>query len=422
MTSANHLNPDLQVNSDSLPWGKPTMRPLRPLAAPSKRPVQVDAVLHGAALQGDDAINGLSVWNRRGDPNLRGNRDGRTRMERSIALPLLRPDANEVKWKSRDPFPTNLEERGPNAHDNAAAMVKNGVKVVGRPFTSIDQLAGVNLRIDQPVVKGATTFGRNFTTITGNSGVNVRNDNPVANLGTNVGRNFNTVTGNSGLTTLLADVIQKGASVMGQGFTTVTGNSGVNMRDVNPVTGLGNVIGRNFNTVTGNSGVNMRDINPITGLGNTMGRNFNTVTGNSGLNMLLDDVIQNGATVMGSNFTTVTGNSGINMRNDNPVANLGTTLGNPFNVVSADSSLNTQTPGDIKSTEAKLRQQVKYVEEQSWGDPNNANMHGLNSMPAPKVIDVVPHIEEITPVVLKGGGQAVQYQPLPIRAGRLNRN
>lgn len=387
------MYPDLHVPKDA-GFGKPSLRPLRPLEGKTKRGVQVDSVLHGAALEGDNTIIGLDVWGRRGDKNLRDNRDGRTRMQRNIAMPLLRPDVNEVKHTTRNLHRTNTHDSGVNVHDASQSRIQNGASVFGRNMTSIDRISGINVHdASQSAVRnGASVVGRQMTSIDALSGINVHdNSQSRVNNGASVlGRTLHAIDAPSGLNSLTTNLMRQGASIMGRNSVTVNKESGINVNDSSQ--------------------------SKINNGASVLGRNNVTIDKESGINALTTNLMRQGATIMGRNLHLVHTTSGINTHDaaQSSIENGASVFGRNLVTVENDKDLNPQTTADIKSVEEKLKNVTSYVESQNWNDPSNNNNHGLDSEPIAAIKSTVPYIEEHTPVVLKGGNQ-FQYQPLPVR-------
>lgn len=380
------LYPDNIVPQGPILGGKATIRPLRPLNGPSKRPVQVDDILHGAALEGDNTIIALDVWGRRGNPDLRGNRDGRTRMQRDIALPLNRPGYNEVKWTPRDLHRTNLEDRGPNAYEHQNMRNLAGDKLLGKPFTSIDAVSGANNQMVNPMQNAVKLVGRPFTSIDSLPGLHNQQTNPMQQAVNLVNRPNMLIDKNSGVDNHTTNVMQNSVSTFGMPFTQIDSLPGLHNQQTNPMQNGATVLGKPFTQIDSMPGLHNQQTNPMQNGASVFGRNLHTVDVPSGLHNLTTNIMQNAASTFGRNFHTVDKNAGLDNR----------------------------TFGDIHSVENKLRAHIKYVEEQRWGDPNTFNNHGLESTPSVRLHTVVPYVEEHTPPVLRGI-QQFQFQPLPIR-------
>lgn len=366
--------PDLQVNMDATPWGRPTIREFRTLVGKSKEFVNVDEVLHERGVDGDHALLAIDPWVSRGDKNMREMKDHSSRVPRSIKLPLIRPGEEEVKWKPRAPHSTNVEDRGPNAYDLIRAKVSEGVKLGGRPDHLIDSPSGPNTRLVQTDLLGLKLIAQPTYTISEQTGVAQRIfQNNIHSL---------KVGGRQGYTNELTS---------GQSQQPV---QSIHVKMTNSP---------NDYQISSVNGVNTRLAQGVDG--KVISGNHFTLVSEKGLNTQRPQTSLQGKKLVNSLATTLIGESGIATLTQTIMKDAARTVSRVTSTVDSPSSPNNRNSSNL-AIAGKTKAELQYTETQLWTTQDHSD-HGLNSKPAAlKTIVTNPlQVEQSTPTVpLRGGG------------------
>jgi len=367
--------PNLQVNMDATPWGRPNIREFKTLVGKSKEFVSVDEVLHERGVDGDHALLAIDAWNYRGNKDMREMKDHSSRVPRSIKLPLIRPGEEEVKWKPRGPHSTNVEDRGPNAFDSIQARVSDGVKLGGMPHTLIDSPSGPNTRLVQTDLLGLKLIAQPTYTISAQTGV--------------AARIFQTNIHN--------------LKVGGRQTATAELTSGQSLQPVQSIS-VKMTDSPNDYTLSSVNGLNTRTAQGISG--KTVAGNHFTFVSEQGPNAHQPQTSLQGTRLINNAAITLTGESGIKTLTQTILKDAARTVSRVTSIVDSPSAPNNRDSTNMIKLE-KVKAELQYTESQIWDTRDNSD-HGLNSRPAAlKTIVAKNQVENSqASAPLRGGGFA----------------
>lgn len=393
--------PDLQVNMDATPWGRPTIREFKTLVGKLKEFVNVDEILHERGVNGDYSLLAIDAWNTRGNKDMREMKDHSSRVPRSIKLPLIRPGEEEVKWKPRDLHSTNVEDRGPNAFDAIQARVSDGVKLGGMPHTLIDSPSGPNTRLVQTDLLGLKLIAQPTYTISAQTGVASKI------FQTNIhslkvgGRQTTTTELTSGQSLQPVQSISVKMTNSPNDYT-VSSVNGLNTRLLQGVSGK--TVAENTYTVTGEHGLNNRPVQGVSG--KTVAGNHFTYVSEQGQNTYQPQTSLQGARLVNSTPITLSRESGIKTLTQTIMKDVARLVSRVTSTVDSPSAPNNRDSSNMAKLE-KVKAELQYTESQMW-DTRDSSDHGLNSKPAAlkTIVDKNRVENSQSSAPLRGGGFA----------------